>query len=173
MIPALAYRLAGLCAVFGGLLRVASGFAPGLLEGRALQGAYLATDVLLLFGLIGIYGFSRRPLGLMGLVGFAVSVIGVLVVRSAGTEVFGAQTYLIGATVWSVGMVALGVAMLLRGVGSRTAAALWILSLLVGIGGTLLPGQRLSFLIASVAFSAGYIAAGWPLIVGSGGGDSS
>lgn len=109
----------------------------------------------------------------MGLVGFAVSVIGVLVVRSAGTEVFGAQTYLIGATVWSVGMVALGVAMLLRGVGSRTAAALWILSLLVGIGGTLLPGQRLSFLIASAAFSAGYIAAGWPLIVGSGGGDSS
>ena len=41
------------------------------------------------------------------------------------------------------------------------------------VEGRVLPGQRLSFLIASVAFSAGYIAAGWPLIVGSGGGDSS
>ena len=50
MTPATAYRLAGLCAVFGGLLRLLSPFLG--LDGQNQQIVWLVTDVFLLLGLI-------------------------------------------------------------------------------------------------------------------------
>ena len=160
MTPATAYRLAGLCAVFGGLLRLAS---PFLGFGQAQQIVWLVTDILLLLGLTGIYGYSRKLLGLTGLIGFAVAVIGVLIVRSAGTEVFGPRTYAYGAVIWTVGMAVLAFPMLLRGVGHMVAAALWTVTLIIGIFSVMRPGQGWGVMLVGMTFSLGYIAAGLPL----------
>ena len=124
MTPATAYRLAGLCAVFGGLLRLLSPFLG--LDGQNQQIVWLVTDVFLLLGLTGIYGYSRKLLGLTGMLGFTLAVIGVLIVRSSGAEVFGERTYAYGAVIWTVGMAVLAFPMLLRGVGHMVAAGFWI-----------------------------------------------
>lgn len=161
MTPATAYRLAGLCAVIGGLMRLITPFLP--MDPRTQQLIWLATDVFLLLGLTGIYGYSRKLLGLTGLIGFTLAVIGVLVVRSAGAEVFGPRTYGYGAVVWTVGMAVLAFPMLLRGVGHMVAAGFWTLALLIGIFSVMRPGQSWGVVAAGVAFSLGYIAAGLPL----------
>ena len=57
MTPATAYRLAGLCAIFGGLLRLLGPFFG--FDGQNQQILWLVTDVFLLLGLTGIYGYSR------------------------------------------------------------------------------------------------------------------
>jgi len=164
MTPATAYRLAGLCAVLGGLLRLIGPLAPDVLQGQALQINWLLTDVLLLLGLVGIYGYSRKSLGLTGMVGFVLAVAGVLIVRSGGDMIFGPGTYRYGAVVWTVGMAVMAFPMLLRGVGHMVAAGLWTLALIIGIFSAMRPGESWGVLLAEIAFSAGYIAAGLPLI---------
>lgn len=161
MTPATAYRLAGLCAVIGGLLRLMTPFLG--FDGQTQQIVWLITDVFLLLGLTGIYGYSRKLLGLTGMVGFAVAVVGVLVVRSSGAEVLGERTYAYGAVIWTVGMAVLAFPMLLRGVGHMVAAGFWTLALLIGIFSVLRPGESWGLRSAAVAFSLGYIAAGLPL----------
>jgi len=161
MTPTTAYRLAGLCAVFGGLMRLLAPFMD--VDGQALQIVWLVTDVFLLLGLVGIYGYSRRLLGLTGLVGFTAAVIGVLIVRSSGAEVFGEHTYRYGAVVWTVGMAVLAFPMLLRGVGHMVAAGFWTLALLIGIFSVIRPGESWGVVAAGIAFSLGYVAAGLPL----------
>lgn len=161
MTPATAYRLAGLCAVLGGLLRLFGPLTP--FEGQNQLILWLVTDVLLLFGLVGIYGYSRKLLGLTGMLGFAIAVIGVLIVRSSGAEVFGPRTYAYGAVIWTVGMAVLAFPMLLRGVGHMVAAGFWTLALLIGLFSVLRQGQSWGIAAAGIAFSLGYIAAGLPL----------
>lgn len=164
MTPATAYRLAGLCALIGGLLRLAGPLTSHLLDGQALQLVWLVNDVLLLFGLVGIYGYSRKLLGLTGLLGFGAAVVGVLTVRSAGAEALGPATYVYGAAIWTIGMAILAFPMLLRGVGHMAAAGFWTLALVIGLASALRPGESWGIVLAAVAFSAGYIAAGLPLI---------
>ena len=161
MTHATAYRLAGLCAVFGGLLRLLSPFLG--LDGQRQQVVWLVTDVFLLLGLTGIYGYSRKLLGLTGMLGFTLAVIGVLIVRSTGAEVFGPRTYAYGAVIWTVGMAVLAFPMLLRGVGHMVAAGFWTLALLIGLFSVMRPGESWGLRAAAVAFSLGYIAAGLPL----------
>ena len=161
MTPATAYRLAGLCAVFGGLLRLLSPFLG--LDGQNQQIVWLVTDVFLLLGLTGIYGYSRKLLGLTGMLGFTLAVIGVLIVRSTGAEVFGPRTYAYGAVIWTVGMAVLAFPMLLRGVGHMVAAGFWTLALLIGIFSVMRPGESWGLRAAAITFSLGYIAAGLPL----------
>lgn len=163
MTPATAYRLAGLCAVLGGLLRLLSPFGTGLLSAEEHHRLWLATDILLLFGLVGIYGYSRKLLGLTGMVGFALAAIGLLIVRSTGDAVLGPRTYAYGAVIWTVGMATLAFPMLLRGVGHMVAAGFWTLALLIGVFSVLRPGESWGLKAAAVAFSLGYIAAGLPL----------
>ena len=161
MTPATAYRLAGLCAVIGGLMRLFSPFVD--IDGQRLQVVWLVTDVFLLLGLTGIYGYSRKLLGLTGMLGFTLAVIGVLIVRSTGAEVFGPRTYAYGAVIWTVGMAVLAFPMLLRGVGHMLAAGMWTLALVVGVFSVMRPGQSWGLRSAAIAFSLGYIAAGLPL----------
>jgi hypothetical protein len=163
MTPVTAYRLAGICAILGGLLRLLSPFGTGLLDTGGHHLLWLITDILMLLGLVGIYGYSRKLLGLTGLVGFVLGVIGVLVVRSAGDAVLGERTYVYGAVIWTVGMAVLAFPMLLRGVGHMVAAGFWTLALIIGLISVIRPGESWGVPAAAVAFSLGYIAAGLPL----------
>jgi len=164
MTPATAYRLAGFCAVLGGLLRLIGPLAPDVLHGQALQINWLATDVLLMLGLVGIYGYSRKSLGFTGMLGFVLAVTGLIIVRSGGDMIFGPGTYRYGAVVWTIGMAVIAFPMLLRGVGHMIAAGLWTLALIIGLFSVMRPGESWGVMLAEIAFSAGYIAAGLPLI---------
>jgi len=151
-------RISGLCAIAGGLLRAANTFAAGAVDPHTLQLLYFAIDVLLVFGLMGIYLGARQKLGLAGLAGFAVSVIGLLIVRS-GALFGGYQT---GAAVVLTGTVLLGIAMLLH-TKARTAPLLWLSSLALGIASIAAPRIFLTTALAGVAYGAGFAAAGYRL----------
>jgi len=149
-------RLSGLAAIGGGLLRAANAFTAGLLDEHTLQISYFATDVLLIFGLIGIYLNCRKSTGVAGLAGFAMAVIGLLLVRSAA--VFG--SYAIAAAVTLLGTIILGAAMLADRALPRAAPLLWFASLAFGIAATLAPSLAWANAAAGVAFGLGFIAAG-------------
>jgi hypothetical protein len=107
-------RLSAVAAIVGGALRVADGLVVASTSLQVQQFAYFFTDLMLLFGLCGIYLTRSHRLGLAGLVGFVLSFLGILMVRSSALSLFGFSAYLVGALVTLLGVVAIGVAMLAR-----------------------------------------------------------
>jgi uncharacterized membrane protein HdeD (DUF308 family) len=70
-------QVLGLFAVLGGVLRVASAFIPWAPDVASLEALYLAIDVMLLFGLMGIYFAHRNQLGVFGFAAFAIAEAGI------------------------------------------------------------------------------------------------
>ena len=152
----LSIRLSGVAAVAGGLLRAIS---PALADRPWAPMLWLAIDVLLLLGLIGLYARWAGATGRLGLALFVVCVAGVLTVRSQGA-VPGA--YAAGAAVWSLGLAALGVRLLFVKRTPRIGPALWIAAVPAGLAGPL------GMTVAGVLFGIGYAAAGAKLARGEG-----
>jgi hypothetical protein len=152
-------RLASIAAILGGALRIADAFL-GSSGSQFQQLAYFATDVMLIFGLCGIY-FSRSDrLGFPGLFGFVLAITGILMVRSAALSVFGLNAYLVGAAVTLLGVDLISVIMLIRGVFSKLVPVLWIASLVFGVLGLFGAAASWAVPLAGVAFGVGFIAAG-------------
>jgi hypothetical protein len=151
-------RLTGACAVAGGALRIADTFAAGAMDQRTLQLLYFATDVFLLFGLLGFYRLQAKELGSLGTLGFVVALIGLLMVRSSALF-----DYASGAAVWLFGLAALSIAMLMR-TTRRVAPILWLLSLASAIMGALVPSAAWTIAVAGITFGAGFIVAGMYLL---------
>jgi hypothetical protein len=157
------YRLAGAAAVLGGGLRIATAFMTW--DGSAgLEAIAFAIDVLLLFGLMGIYLAHRAALGWAGLAAFVVAETGVASIIGPDVEAFGIDTYLAGVHAISIGLAALGAAMLLKRIDA-VAAICWIASLAVGAAGALVGQAAAGFLIGGVLFGLGFVAAGIALLM--------
>ncbi len=155
----LLFRLSGLAAMAGGLLRASSEFTAGLVEEHMLKLVYFATDFLLVFALMGIYLRERRALGVPGLVAHTVAVAGLLMVRSA--ELFGG--YRTGAAVALLGTAALGLFLLLR-TRVRIAPLLWLLALGLGLASAASVSLGWAGALAGVVFGLGFAAAGVALM---------
>jgi hypothetical protein len=156
-------KLAGVAAIAGGALRIADAFTTGVLDEHTLQLLYFATDFLFLLGLVGIYAPRADALGLGGMIGFTVTVLGFLIIRSSTLSFFGLDGYMFGATVVALGMAVMSTAILIRKAGSRCAAALWLLSLALGIVGAV-SGMPFAGHAAGVVFGAGFVVAGVGLL---------
>ncbi len=59
-------RWGGLAAIVAGIWRGVSAFAPNVAAGAAIVRLYLATDIFLFFGIIGLYPTFRRLLKSLG-----------------------------------------------------------------------------------------------------------
>jgi hypothetical protein len=76
-------RAGAIAGVMGGVLRAASSFAPDVIASQtARELLYLVIDVCLLAGLVGVYWPQRRRTSVTGLSGFALAVIGLVLVRT-------------------------------------------------------------------------------------------
>ena len=157
-------RLSAAAAIAGGALRVADGLWIVSAASNTQQLAYFITDLLLLFGLCGIYLTRSHRLGLPGLVGFILSFLGILMVRSSTLSLFGFNAYLVGASVTLFGVVAIGVAMLARDAFPKSAPVLWIVSLIIGVIGLFPFAMGWGVMLAGVTFGAGFVAAGISLL---------
>jgi hypothetical protein len=157
-------RLSALAAIAGGALRVADGLLVPSASAQVQQFAYFTTDLLLLWGLCGIYLTRSHRLGIAGFTGFVVFWIGIFMVRSSTLSLFGYSAYLIGATVTLLGAVALGADLLLHDVFPRWAPALWIAALILGMLGLRPAWAGWSVTLAGVIFGLGFIAAGISLL---------
>jgi hypothetical protein len=152
------FRAGGAAAMAGGAMRIANAFTTGLLDGRTLGFLYLATDILLLLGLLAWYIARRGMLGTVGTVGFAVAVAGFLMIRSAG--LFGAAGYLNAVGTLLLGLAIMGLPVLIRREGPLVPPALWVLSLLIGLASFGFPPLAL---LAGILFGLAFIAAGFEL----------
>jgi hypothetical protein len=158
------WTLAGLAAVVGGLIDLAGPWLYPHLSEPARQAVYVLIDVLLLFGLLGLQSASGRAMGVLGLVGFAIAVSAVLLVRSSATNVLGGSTYALASSVWVIGMVVVAIAILRARLPYKTSAGLWIATLVVGLAGIALKDQGLAHRLAAACFALASVALGAQLI---------
>src|SRR5262245_15605862 len=86
------YRLSGAAAIAGGAARIFSAF-PLLADPIAREWLYTAIDVLLLFGLMGIYLARVKALGFLGLLSFIVGVAALSFIGGPDADPFGFSTY--------------------------------------------------------------------------------
>ncbi|USQ96476.1 hypothetical protein [Caulobacter sp. RL271] len=157
-------RLAGVAAIVGAAIDIV---APFLIYPRLTDPwphlVYVAIDLLLLFGMLGVWSASGRKANVLGLGGFVLALLGVMLVRTSSAEIFGAASYVIASSVWSIGMVVWGID-LLRAKLFRIPAILWIAALVIGLVGIVLKDHGPVAHVAKMSFIVGFILAGLDLI---------
>jgi hypothetical protein len=152
-------RWGGGAAVIGGVLRALASFAPMIsIADTALQLLWLIVDVFLLFGVLAFYALHHERIGRSGAIGFLIAVVALALIRSA-RAIAAIDVYPIGAFAFVVGV-------LLMCVRARQAKRLqgWIpatliVSIFLGIAGTVLPAAWL-FILSGVLFGAGFVGLG-------------
>lgn len=161
MTPAMLFRLSAAAAVLGGAARIFAAFSL-IGDAIALEWLYTAIDVLLSFGLIGIYLDRAARLGFLGLASFAVGVAALSFIGGPDADPFGFSTYEQGAATLAIAMVGLSIAWLRANERPLAAPLCWFGSVIaVGVLG-LLPAPMPSYglLAAGVLFGAGFVSAG-------------
>lgn len=153
-------RLAGVAVLLGVAIDVVAPFLiyPRLVEPQPHL-VYVLIDLLLLIGMLGARALTARVTGPLGLAGFVLAILGVLLVRTSPAQVFGQASYMIASAVWSIGMVVWAVD-LLRARAMRLAAGLWIVALVVGLIGLMLKDHGPVAHMAKMAFLLGFAAVG-------------
>jgi len=153
-------RLGGLAAILAGVLRAAAAFLPAMEPSVALEWLYLLIDVLLLFGLLGVYAYQHAESGIWGFAGFLLAAIGLESIGGPDGKIGDVDIYTAGATLIGIGLVVLAVGSWRGQKLPRYVPTLWVLSTVVGMSGFLVAGSTVPFQIAGVAFGLGFVGAG-------------
>lgn len=157
-------RLAGVAAILAGLLRIISAFFPHL-DAETAEAVYLATDILILFGLIGIYLSRHDTLGWVGFFGFVFALTGTAIIVGTEGVLFGVPEYPLGAGLLSMGLALMALASLWSGSYPIWIPLLWLATFAAGITASAWPAQQpLFFHFAGVLFGASFVAAGLNLL---------
>jgi len=158
------FRLAGAAAIAGGALRILASFPLGQ-DRVTLEWLYTLIDVLLLFGLIGIYLARASRLGFLGLASFGVAVAALSFIGGPDADPFGFSTYQEGATALALALVGLSLAWLRAGERPLSAPVCWFASVLAAalLGRFADPLPAYGLIAAGVLFGAGFVSAGLDL----------
>lgn len=159
------FKLSGAAAVLGGLARIFSAF-PLVQNDMTREALYAAIDILLVFGLIGIYLARASRLGIVGFTAFVLAMAGFSFIGGPDADVFGFSTYQEGAAVIAIAMVGISLAWLRAREKPLAAPLCWIGSVIaVGVFNLLpAPLPSYGFAAAGALFGAGFIVAGLPLV---------
>jgi hypothetical protein len=159
------YRLSGAAAVAGGLARVVASFS-WIHDPVTLEWLYDAIDVLLLFGIIGIYLERAQRLGFAGLASFVVAVASLSFIGGPDADPFGFSTYEQGSAALAIAMVGLSIAWLRARERPLSPPLCWFGSVIaVGVFSMLpQPFPPYGLMAAGVLFGAGFVTAGTALL---------
>lgn len=158
------FALSGAAAISGGLLRIFASF-PVFSDPVTLEWLYTSIDVLLLFGLMGIYLSRAERLGFLGLASFAVALASLSFIGGPDADPFGFSTYEQGAAALAIAMVGLSIAWLQHGERPLWAPLAWFGSVVcVGVLNFVPPLSQYGFPLAGALFGLGFVLAGWPLL---------
>jgi hypothetical protein len=152
-------RLSGLAAILAGGLRTAASFLPSGHSGATLEILYLVIDLLILFGVLGIYGFQSERIGPTGLVGFILAVTGTAIITGPDGKIGAVDMYAAGSLCVGLGLVVLAVGSWTARTLPRWVGILWLVSTAAGILGTA-AGLHSLFMISGIAFGLAFIGAG-------------
>jgi hypothetical protein len=153
-------RLGGLAAIFAGVLRMIASFIPYSEPGAALELFYLVIDVLILFGLLGIYAYQHDQVGGVGFLGFLSALIGTAIIVGPDGTIGDVDEYVVGSLMISAGISLLAFGTWKARALPRAVPALWVLSTVVGVGGYAAGGLQITFLLAGVMFGLAFTLAG-------------
>jgi hypothetical protein len=151
-------RLGGLAAIVAGILRSVNSFVPSNAPSSAVAILYLLTDIFILFGIIGMYGFLHQESKLWGFFGFLLAIIGIAIIRT-GTIAF-VNLYPIGAMLFAVGLSLFAVGAWIARKLPRWVSVSWVLSTILGFVGYFMPGFNVLFIVSGVIFGIGFAGAG-------------
>ncbi len=151
-------RLGGLAAILAGILRGVNSFFPSNAPSDAIATLYLITDIFILLGMTGMYGFLHQDSRFWGLFGFILAVTGIAIIRT-GT-IAGVYLYPIGALCFTVGLSLFAVGSWIARKLPRWVSVFWVLSTIIGFIGYFIPGLNLLFVLSGVIFGVGFVGAG-------------
>jgi hypothetical protein len=151
-------RLGGLAAILAGILRGVNSIVPNDAPKIAIAILYLCTDIFILFGIIGIYGFQHQESKLWGFLGFILAIVGIATIRTGSISEI--ALYPIGALIFTAGLTLLAVGSWIARKLPRWVSVFWILSTIVGYIGYFIPSLSLLFVISGVIFGIGFAGAG-------------
>src|SRR5215207_1265629 len=135
-------RWGGLAAVLAGALRAAVSFWPSSDPDVAVELLYPLIDILILFGILGVYGFLGEQSGVAGFLGFLLAVIGTAIITGPDGEIGGVDMYAAGSAMLALGLV------------------LWVLTVVLGLVGGAVESLDSLFVVSGVAFGVSFIGAG-------------
>ena len=167
MASATLIRLGGLAAILAGILRGVNSFVPSNASSSAVSSElhlaliailYLLTDIFILFGIIGIYGFLHQESRLWGFFGFLLAIIGIAMIRTGA--IAGVNLYPIGALSFTVGLSLFAVGSWIARKLPQWVSIFWVLSMIVGFIGYFIPDLNLLFVISGIIFGIGFAGAG-------------
>jgi hypothetical protein len=154
------FRLGGLAAVVAGILRGVSSFVPQSVGIDRIELLYLFTDLLILFGLMGLYGFQHEEAGLWGFSGFLLAIVGNGMIIGPDGEMFGVALYPVGAVILAVGLDLLVIGAWIANKLSRWTLVLLGLSTILGFIGYFVPRLEFLFVLSGLLFGIGFAGAG-------------
>ncbi len=155
-------QLCGLAAILAGILRGVNSFI--LSDAPIAAILYLLTDIFILLGIIGIYGFQHQESRLWGFLGFLLAIIGIVTIRTGA--IAGINLYPIGALTFTAGLSSLAVGSWIARKLPQWVSVFWILSTVIGFIGYFVPGFSLFFVISGIIFGIGFAGAGAALAAG-------
>ena len=151
-------RVGGWAAIVAGVLRAVGSFASGGSE-VARQSLYFIVDLLLLLGVFAAYVQNHEALERWGAAGFLTTVAGILLVRSS-RAVPGLDLYPAGALSVAIGWVLLSLEWWKRANGSALVPVLFVLSIVTGFVGQIVPRAAVLFVASGVIFGAAMVGVG-------------
>lgn len=153
-------RLGGLAAIIAGVLRGVASFVPQSIGIDQLELLYLVTDLFILFGIMGLYGFQHKEAGIWGFLGFLLAIAGNGMIIGPDGEIFGVNLYPVGSLLLAVGLN-------LFVIGGWNAHKLprWTLvslglSTILGFVGYFVPSLDFLFVVSGLLFAIGFAGAG-------------
>ncbi|MGD9966578.1 MAG: hypothetical protein AB7T59_08670 [Hyphomonadaceae bacterium] len=159
-------KLSAGAAMAGGSLRLISSF-PWTNDAVTLEWLYAGIDVLLLFGLLGIYLERAERLGFLGLASFGVAVAALSFIGGPDADPFGFSTYEQGAAVLAIAMVGLSIAWLRASEKPLAAPLCWFGSVIcAGLLDLIPPLSSYGVILAGALFGLGFVFAGSALLRG-------
>lgn len=159
------YKLSGFAAIMGGGLDILRVF-PILTDPITREWLYAAIDILLVFGLIGIYLIRAERLALLGLASFAVTMAGLSFIGGPDADTLGFSTSEQGMAVIAIGMIGLSIAWLRASEKPIAPPLCWFGSVVAAgaLGMLPAPAPEYALKAATILFGAGFVLAGLQLI---------
>ena len=148
--------------MLAGILRGLSSVVPATTPRIMLF--YLLIDVLLLFGSIGLYGFGRDEIGLLGASGVLLAIVATLILIARDLAIFGESIYPVGALMFAVGLDLLAIGSWRARKFPRWILLLLILSTVIGPIGFFAGGLGILFVASGILFGIGFAGAGMTIL---------
>ena len=157
-------RIAGVSAVLAGALRAIAAVVPA--SALHVNKLYLAIDVLILFGLFGLWELLRDRTAFAGLAGLGVAMLAsaALIAKDAG--VFPSNMYAAAALAFALGLDVFALVSWNARSLPRWILLCWLASTLIGPLGFFIPTLSVLFTISGLMFGIAFSGAGVKMMSG-------